>query len=71
MAKNPRSLTENMFSNQCVYEGDFLHMHQDKVVMPDGTLSVREYVTHPGGVVIIPLLGARASTSLSFAPEFL
>ena len=57
MAKNLRSLTEKKLSNQCVYEGDFLHMHQDKVVMPDGTLSVREYVTHPGGVVIIPLLG--------------
>ena len=56
MAKNLRSLTEKKLSNQCVYEGDFLHMHKDKVVMPDGTLSVREYVTHPGGVVIIPLL---------------
>ena len=56
MAKNLRSLTEKNLSSQCVYEGDFLHMYQDKVVMPDGTLSVREYVTHPGGVVVIPLL---------------
>ena len=56
MAKNPRSLTEKKLSNQCVYEGNFLHMHQDKIMMPDGKLSVREYVTHPGGVVIIPLL---------------
>ncbi|MDC0575458.1 NUDIX hydrolase [Nitrosomonadaceae bacterium] len=56
MAKNPRSLIEEKLSSQCVYEGDFLHMHQDKVEMSNGTLSVREYVTHPGGVVIIPLL---------------
>lgn len=39
-----------------MYEGNFLHMHEDKVIMPDGKLSVHEYVTHPGGVVIIPLL---------------
>ena len=56
MAKNSRSLTEKKISNQCVYEGNFLHMYQDKIIMPDGKLSVREYVTHPGGVVIIPLL---------------
>ena len=56
MAKNPRSLTEKKLSSQCVYEGNFLHMHKDKIIMPDGKLSVREYVTHPGGVVIIPLL---------------
>ena len=56
MAKNSRSLTEKKISNQCVYEGNFLHMHQDKIMMPDGKLSVREYVTHPGGVVIIPFL---------------
>jgi len=56
MAKNPSSLTEKKLSNQCVYEGDFLRMHKDKIIMPNGKLSVREYVTHPGGVVIIPLL---------------
>ena len=56
MAKNSRSLTEKKISNQCVYEGNFLHMYQDKIIMPDGKLSVREYVTHPGGVVIIPFL---------------
>ena len=56
MAKNSRSLTEKKISNQCVYEGNFLHMYQDNIIMPDGKLSVREYVTHPGGVVIIPFL---------------
>ena len=56
MAKTSRNLTENQISNQCVYKGSFLHMHTDKVIMPDGKLSIREYVTHPGAVVIIPLL---------------
>ncbi len=56
MAKIPRNLTENQFSNRCVFDGDLLHMHVDQVIMPDGKLSVREYVTHPGAVVIIPLL---------------
>ncbi len=51
-----RNLTEKQLSNQCVFGGDLLHVYVDKVVMPDGKLSVREYVTHPGAVVIIPLL---------------
>lgn len=33
MAKTPRSLTENQLNSQCVYEGNFLHMHADKVMM--------------------------------------
>ena len=45
MAKNPSSLTEKKLSNQCVYEGDFLRMHKDKIIMPNSKLSVREYVT--------------------------
>jgi ADP-ribose pyrophosphatase len=54
--KMSRNLTEKQLSNQCVFSGNLLHVHVDKVVMPDGKLSVREYVTHPGAVVIIPLL---------------
>ncbi len=56
MSKTLRNLTERQLSNQCVFGGRLLHMYVDKVVMPDGKLSVREYVTHPGAVVIIPLL---------------
>ncbi len=56
MSKIPHNLTERQLSNQCVFSGDLLHVHVDKVAMPDGKLSVREYVTHPGAVVIIPLL---------------
>lgn len=56
MTKTSRSLTEDQLNNQCVYEGNFLRMNVDEVIMPDGKLSVREYVTHPGAVVIIPLL---------------
>lgn len=56
MSKISCDLTENKLSSKCVYEGNFLHMYTDKVTMPDGKLAVREYVTHPGAVVIIALL---------------
>ena len=56
MKKIIHNLTEEQISNQCVFSGDLLQVHVDNVVMPDGKLSVREYVTHPGAVVIIPLL---------------
>lgn len=56
MTKIIHNLTEEQISNQCVFSGDLLQVHVDNVVMPDGKLSVREYVTHPGAVVIIPLL---------------
>jgi len=37
-------------------QGHFLHVVRDDVVLPDGTAGTREYVIHPGAVMIIPLL---------------
>ena len=56
MAKPIRNLTENQISSKCVYKGNFLDLYTDKVILPDTKISTREYVTHPGAVVIIPLL---------------
>ena len=36
--------------------GHFLHAFRDHVRLPDGQTAVREYVRHPGAVMIIPLL---------------
>jgi len=37
-------------------KGHFLHAFRDTVRLPDGRQAVREYVRHPGAVMIIPLL---------------
>ncbi|MDO8891624.1 MAG: NUDIX hydrolase [Sulfurimicrobium sp.] len=54
MAKN--DLTEKQLSSQTVYQGDLLHVNEDQVQLPNGNTSRREYILHPGAVVIIPLL---------------
>lgn len=56
MSKPPLDLTEVPVTSLSVYDGDLLHVRVDRARLPDGKLAVREYITHPGAVVIIPLL---------------
>ncbi|SEK79218.1 NUDIX domain-containing protein [Nitrosovibrio tenuis] len=56
MSKPPLDLTEIPVTSLSVYDGDLLHVRVDRARLPDGKLAVREYITHPGAVVIIPLL---------------
>lgn len=49
-------LTETKLSSQTVYRGGLLHVKEDQVQLPNGQTSRREYIIHPGAVVIIPLL---------------
>ena len=37
------------------YEGHFLTVQRDQVVLPDGKVTSREYIRHPGAVVILPV----------------
>jgi ADP-ribose pyrophosphatase len=53
-AANPH-LAETFVKGECVYDGDFLNIEKDEVRLPDGKLVTREYIKHPGAVVIIPL----------------
>lgn len=39
-----------------MFKGRFLHAFQDAVELPDGSSAVREYIVHPGAVMVIPLL---------------
>ncbi|MDE2366888.1 MAG: NUDIX hydrolase [Betaproteobacteria bacterium] len=56
MSKPPLDLTEEPVSSLSVYDGDLLHVRVDRARLPGGKIAVREYITHPGAVVIIPLL---------------
>lgn len=49
-------LTETKISSESLFQGSFLHAFRDHVSLPDGTLACREYVVHPGAVMVIPLL---------------
>lgn len=52
----PFDLTETCVSSETLIQGNLLHVKRDSVRLPNGNLSQREYVMHPGAVLIIPLL---------------
>ena len=60
MAVDDRHLIETCQSSEELLKGRFLHAFRDIVRLPDGGTTVREYVKHPGAVMIIPLLGEGA-----------
>ncbi len=49
-------LIEQGIAQQELFKGHFLHAFRDTVRLPDGGQATREYVKHPGAVVVIPLL---------------
>jgi ADP-ribose pyrophosphatase len=49
-------LREHKISSQELLHGHFLHAFRDTVRLPDGREATREYVRHPGAVMIIALL---------------
>jgi len=49
-------LIEHRIDRQELFKGHFLHAFRDTVRLPTGATATREYVTHPGAVMIIPLL---------------
>jgi ADP-ribose pyrophosphatase len=49
-------LIEETLSTEEVFSGKLLHVHRDIVRLPDGHESVREWITHPGAVVVIAML---------------
>ena len=49
-------LIETKLKSEALFSGHFLHAFRDTVALPDGSQATREYVTHPGAVMIIPML---------------
>ena len=50
-----KDLTEHFVSGETVYDGVLLEVHRDRVRLPDGAESTREYINHPGAVAIVAL----------------
>jgi len=49
-------LRETRIDGEVAYDGHFLKVSRDRVRLPDGKETQREFVRHPGAVVILPLL---------------
>jgi ADP-ribose pyrophosphatase len=49
-------LKETCLESALVYEGDFMRVHKDSVLLPDGAVSSREYINHPGAVAVLAIL---------------
>jgi ADP-ribose pyrophosphatase len=56
MTSNAIDLTEHCISSQTITSGNMLTVKCDQVRLPNGNLSQREYVTHPGAVIVVPIL---------------
>lgn len=49
-------LIESEICTETVFEGALLNVRKDSVRLPNGKQSIREYIVHPGAVVILAFL---------------
>lgn len=59
MTDKRSDFTEHAISSKTVYRGSLLHVLEDTVQLPDGKTAVREYIRHPGAVMMVPFLDER------------
>lgn len=55
-ARDDPHLQETCLSSREAYRGHFLRVQRDEVRLPDGGRAIREYIAHPGAVVVVALL---------------
>ncbi len=51
-----KTLVEKTLGTEQTYNGRFLKVHRDEVMLPDGKTSFREYILHPGAAMVVPVL---------------
>ncbi|MFG6441264.1 NUDIX domain-containing protein [Roseateles sp. LKC17W] len=56
MDEAEQHLVERQLDSAQVYQGHFLDVRRDRVALPDGKTAHREYIRHPGAVMVVPLL---------------
>ena len=56
-ALEPAGLIELKTSSEEILNGHFLKARRDTVKLPDGSLATREYIIHPGAVMMVAQLG--------------
>jgi len=55
----PDCFIETCLQSEVVFSGRLLHVLRDKVALPGGGISQREFIRHPGAAVVIPYLENR------------
>jgi ADP-ribose pyrophosphatase len=49
-------LVESEIASETVFKGVLLEVRKDRVLLPNGKESLREYIVHPGAVVVLAFL---------------
>jgi ADP-ribose pyrophosphatase len=63
-------LIEHRVQQEEILRGRFLHAFRDTVRLPNQNLATREYVVHPGAVMVIPMLDTRDGLRLVMERQF-
>jgi len=53
---SPGPKTAQVLSSTTIYEGPVFGIRRDEIIEPSGVRTVREMITHPGSVVVLPVL---------------
>lgn len=56
MINNEKHLIEKSMSSVKKFDGNILKVYVDEVKLPNGDLSTREVVIHPGAVAVVPMM---------------
>jgi ADP-ribose pyrophosphatase len=52
----PGTKKAKVLSSQTIYDGPVFGIRRDEVIEPSGVRTTREVITHPGSVVVLPVL---------------
>ncbi len=63
-------LIEHRVQQEEILHGRFLHAFRDTVRLPNQNLATREYVVHPGAVMVIPMLDTSEGLRLVMERQF-
>lgn len=55
VGKAEEHLVESRINSSELFKGRLLHAFRDEVRLPNGVQATREYVVHPGAVMVVPL----------------
>jgi ADP-ribose pyrophosphatase len=56
VSKKAGSANASVVKSEMIYEGPVFGLRRDEVIEPSGIRTVREVITHPGSVVVLPIL---------------
>ena len=56
---NKKSRVAKILRSEIIYEGPIFGIRRDEVIEPSGVRATREVITHPGSVVVLPVLPDR------------